>query len=833
MKPKQSPEETTVTESNLPKDQAAPLHSSALEKGLSTLLKEEDPQDPPRALWRCASCFEVLAPEITFCIACGAMTQDPLIGRILVEKYAIRRKIGEGGFGAVYEADHLLLASKVAIKVLRHQREQTATSVERFRREALATSRLTHPYAVKVFDRGETPDGLIWIAMEFLAGETLQNFLRRGFMSEQEFLARMGPVFDVLQEAHDKGIVHRDLKPENIMLVSMPEGGSIAKVLDFGMAGLIDSATLTQTGTVSGTPKYMAPEQWDGLKNADVRSDIYALGVIAYQCLSGRFPFEADSTLSWMKKHCSEAPLDLATAMDGRPVSPAFRDAVMCALSKKGEDRQQTVREFRLSLEGRRGVPSRRTAAFTPEALSPEMAPTIPAPAVVEPDKRAPFEPSLLPSPEEQRAPLSAALPASAPLRRRLWVRTAFASLLLGGGLVSWFLLAQPENTILSPKTTSTKPSLASQSTTQEAAAPTSSPASTLPTIAVGRDPREVKVGDLNNDGHVDIAVANDGDDNVRVLLGNGDGTFQAHKSFVTDDGPQTLVILDLNNDQNLDIAVAHRTSTVVVFLGKGDGTFQRKQSLVCGIQCVGVVAADFNRDKKPDIAATNARALSPNGTLSVFIGNGDGTFQDQQIVAVGTHPNFTTTGDFNADGALDLVTTNQLNSSGQFGTTLSTLLGNGDGTFQVYKELIVGAAPASLAVEDFNGDGLLDIAVANSGSDAVGVLFGNGDGTFQPQRSFDVGLLPIIVVAKDFNGDGEFDLATSNAGSKSVTILLGDGNGTFSNREDFSIRGNHPTGLAAADFDSDGALDIVVSNGLPGSDKGSNDLRFLFSLFR
>src|SRR5262249_28398824 len=155
----------------------------------------------------------------------------------------------------------------------------------------LALSRLKHPYALKVHDRGRTEEGIFWIAMELLEGEPLSSRLaREGPLSEDELIEILGPVCEVLTEAHEKGIVHRDIKPDNIMLTPVPGGGTLAKLIDFGLVSLPDASPLTQSHLVSGTPQYMAPEQWGGLVNADRRSDIYSLGVVAYECLAGRLP---------------------------------------------------------------------------------------------------------------------------------------------------------------------------------------------------------------------------------------------------------------------------------------------------------------------------------------------------------------------------------------------------------------------------------------------------------------------------------------------------------------------------------------------------------------
>jgi serine/threonine-protein kinase len=276
-----------------------------------------------------------------------------MMGRVLIGKYAIGRKLSEGGFGSVYEAEHLTLQGKVAVKVLERARGISPESLERFRREAVALSQLTHPCAVRVFDRGETEDGRLWIAMELLHGETLEARLREGGeMSPGEVVDLLTPVCELLQEAHEKGIFHRDLKPENIMLLHVAGGKVLPKVFDFGIAGLAHDDALTGPDLVSGTPRYMAPEQWEGLRYADARSDIYSLGVIAYRCLSGRFPLEAEGALAWMNKHRFEEPLDLRAAMEGRPLPERMRRAVMTALAKNPAERPASAWDFARELAG-------------------------------------------------------------------------------------------------------------------------------------------------------------------------------------------------------------------------------------------------------------------------------------------------------------------------------------------------------------------------------------------------------------------------------------------------------------------------------------------------
>jgi len=301
----------------------------------------------------------------------------------------------------------------------------------------------------------------------------------------------------------------------------------------------------------------------------------------------------------------------------------------------------------------------------------------------------------------------------------------------------------------------------------------------------VGTNPTSIVVVDFNGDGKQDLAIANVERDckqctgNVSVLLGNGDGTFQRAVNYTVGGGSAVVGTGDFNRDGMPDIAGGN-SSHVFVMLGKGNGGFRAPVSYPVGPVPHAMVVGDFNRDGKQDIAVCNFSST----TVSVLLGNGDGTFQPAVDYAVGDAPHGMAAGDLNHDGKLDLITANQNSND------ISVLLGNGDGTFQPAKNYPAGSGSSSVVVGDFNHDGKEDLAVANSScvapnlgcnvhSSSLVILFGNDDGSFQPPVTYAMGSGADAVAMGDFNGDGIEDLATGNLGG-TVLILLGAADGTF-----------------------------------------------------
>jgi serine/threonine protein kinase len=295
---------------------------------------------------------------------------DPLIGRTVAGKFLVEGLLGAGSMGAVYRAQHVALERTVALKVIRGGASPEETAAKRFHLEAMAASRLDHPNVIRVFDYGQDSDGLLYIAMEFLACRDLLTVMNEEWpVSHDRLVDVLSQTLAGLAAAHDAGILHRDLKPENILLVRRKgEDGSppdLVKVCDFGIAKLIPNPTaptpdppragrpLTTGGLVIGTPAYMAPEQARG-EAVDARSDVYAVGVILYQLLTRRLPFEAKTPIEVVFKvmHADPAPLGLS----GPTAAPALDAVCLKAMSRRPEDRFQNAREMRAALREARPV---------------------------------------------------------------------------------------------------------------------------------------------------------------------------------------------------------------------------------------------------------------------------------------------------------------------------------------------------------------------------------------------------------------------------------------------------------------------------------------------
>jgi serine/threonine protein kinase len=284
--------------------------------------------------------------EITSYHAVVAVSADntppSMIGRVIDRKYRLDARIGFGGMGDVYRASRLVIGDQVAIKILHAAHVSDPQAGERFRREAQAAARLKHPNAVSIYDFGVTSDGLVYLVMELVEGQNLRQIIKQqGPLAPATVSEITNQVCSALQVAHQQNVVHRDLKPDNIM-VNVTISGLRVKVLDFGIAKLRDLATgnLTVTGNVMGTPHYMSPEQCLG-EEIDNRSDLYSLGVVMYQMLTGSLPFNSSTSTAVVMQHVNKEPPSLRSI--NLSISPAVEAVVLRALAKRREDRPQSA----------------------------------------------------------------------------------------------------------------------------------------------------------------------------------------------------------------------------------------------------------------------------------------------------------------------------------------------------------------------------------------------------------------------------------------------------------------------------------------------------------
>jgi len=321
---------------------------------------------------RCPSCQADAGDAARFCPSCGApviraSADDGLIGKLVAGKFRVESLLGEGGMGKVYKARQVALDKMVVLKVLRRSLQSDPRTVARFEREAKAASRLNHPNSIGMLDFGQAEDGSLYIAMELVAGKDLHEVLGRDWpLPEARVVRIVSQVLSALADAHQAGVIHRDLKPENIMVEQRRGEADFVKVLDFGIAKIQDTGeegpALTRQGFVCGTPEYMSPEQARGAP-LDARSDLYAVGVLLYQMMTGLLPFDADSAVGFATKHLMEPPPPPRVRRPDAVLSPAMEALILRALSKDPAGRPQTADDFRAELLATQG--GARAAAGT------------------------------------------------------------------------------------------------------------------------------------------------------------------------------------------------------------------------------------------------------------------------------------------------------------------------------------------------------------------------------------------------------------------------------------------------------------------------------------
>jgi serine/threonine-protein kinase len=348
-----------------------------------------------------------------------------LVGQVIGERYRVVRKLGEGGMGEVFECHHVYIEKRVALKLLRREILSNAEAVTRFHQEARAASSIGHRNIVDIDDFGHLTDGRVYLAMEYLDGESLADLMRRG-MELPRALRIMEQVCRGLEAAHAKGIVHRDMKPENVFLARLEGGEDLVKILDFGIAKVAGTdgsgSNLTRTGTIFGTPNYMSPEQALG-RALDPRSDIYSVGIILYELFVGVVPFRAESFMGILSLHITAQPVPPRVQAPERHISADIERIILRAIDKEPSQRFGTMGELADALHalagGLAGDALERTAPRTDRSSS----------------RSGPAQSAATPNDRLQDDELEDEAPP--PRRASLWL-TVLAMVAVAVGVIAW-----------------------------------------------------------------------------------------------------------------------------------------------------------------------------------------------------------------------------------------------------------------------------------------------------------------------------------------------------------------------------------------------------------
>lgn len=343
---------------------------------------------------------ERFCPRDGTALRSASQTAD-LLGSVVADRYHIIMKLGEGGMGTVYLAEHVKMGRKSALKVMNPGMNSDPDAIARFNREASNASRLSHPNICGIYDFGETPDGLIYLAMEFIEGQALTALIEADGSLEP---ARAGRIVhqtaDALQVAHDAGIVHRDLKPDNIMVARHRDGSDLVKVVDFGIAkaSASDAQKVTKTGLVVGTPEYMSPEQLAG-DTLDGRSDIYSLALVAFNALTGKLPFPSETAQEAMIMRLTDRPRTLSEICPDRTWPERLQAVMDRGLARDADERYQSAAQFgRDFADAVASIPSVAATEGVTMVIGAAMTTTNPVPATRvsgRDDAKSPTKPAL------------------------------------------------------------------------------------------------------------------------------------------------------------------------------------------------------------------------------------------------------------------------------------------------------------------------------------------------------------------------------------------------------------------------------------------------------
>jgi serine/threonine-protein kinase len=304
----------------------------------------------------CPQCGTEYPANARFCELDGTALRSvsatgDLEGSIIADRYLILKKLGEGGMGQVYLAEHVKMGRKSALKIMHPRLMKDVEAIGRFNREAANASRINHPNVAAIYDFGETSEGVIYLAMEFVDGQPLSRLVEReGILPPRRSAEIARQAAEALAVAHEMGIVHRDLKPDNIMVARGRDGADLVKVVDFGIAKAAGAEPgsvqqVTRTGMIVGTPEYMSPEQLSG-ETLDGRTDIYSLAIVAFNMLTGQLPFPAPTAQESMIMRLTERPKRLAELRPDVPWPPDVEGVMDRALARDRSQRYQTAGEF-------------------------------------------------------------------------------------------------------------------------------------------------------------------------------------------------------------------------------------------------------------------------------------------------------------------------------------------------------------------------------------------------------------------------------------------------------------------------------------------------------
>jgi len=455
----------------------------------------------------CPQCGQTYDFEQRFCPRDGSTLRAPagsnLVGSVLADRYHIVRRIGEGGMGQVYLAEHVKIRRRSAVKVLHQGMVNDPDAIARFNREASNASQIQHPNVAAIYDFGETDDGLIYLAMEFIDGEPLRKVIeRQGALPAVQAADITRQVADALDAAHEMGIVHRDLKPDNIMIARGRGGEDVAKVVDFGIAKATtgDDQKVTRTGLAIGTPEYMSPEQLSG-DTLDNRTDIYSLGLVAFNMLTGQLPFPAVSSREAMIARLTERPRTLAEIKDDVAWPAELQTVMDRALASHPKDRYPRAGDFGRDLV--RAVAAMPQSALSSTgtlaiAVAHPNAPTVQRPVAPPPAGAAPPAPPAPPAPRQpgrRPTPLIAGAPTQVEgTGAGRVVLTAFLilAIIVGGG-AAWYMFTSRAKPAPSPA----------------AAATTTPPTTAAPNAAASPGPAQTATADsAHHDATHDSASA-------------------------------------------------------------------------------------------------------------------------------------------------------------------------------------------------------------------------------------------------------------------------------------------------------------------------------------